>query len=767
MLIPTWLQFQSLRMRLLVFVLLLTCVPLGIVAYVSYQHSSSQLEKCAGAMLESSATEALDKIDRNLFERYGDVQAFAFNPLARGDATQLTKAMDFYTKTYGCYDLMIVADADGKIIATNTVTFDGKPLDTAFLIGRSVKGSEWFEKCINGTVKPTETHYSDVGNCDGVHEVYKDKRLCLNFSAPIFDDSGKAIRVWSNRTSFERTVKQILDESKKELKAKGINVFLQLIDREGLALTDDDNRNVLSLNLLSLGLECVKQAMAGKSGHTVEKHKRRHVLQYNGYAHSNGALGFPGYKWSLLARQDASEAQVAALSLWNVIRTVLIVTAICVVLLSLAIAYSISRPIRNLLQVITQVADGDLTKRIDVRSRDEIGKLGSALNKTLDGICDALDATQVNWQTIGQERKAAKESAEREIRSAEELRTRVGSILAVVKAASQGDLRVTKSICGSDAVGQLGCRLEEFLTDLRESIGSIANYAGTLARSSEELSSISSHLNANAADTSSLASVVSSSSDQVNHNVSTVAGGMDEMNAAITEIAKSAVSAATVSEQAVAVVTNTNTTIARLGESSVEIGKVVKVITSIAEQTNLLALNATIEAARAGEAGKGFAVVANEVKELAKETARATEDITQRIDTIQQDTRDAVVAIRQISEVVGQINDISSTIASAVEEQTATANEMRRNVVEASSRTSEIATTITSVAAAAQHTSTGSANTLKAAEAMSNMAVTLNQLVAKFNYEEAGSIKRYPGSPLPTTALAIPVSTPSINVPTI
>ena len=153
---------------------------------------------------------------------------------------------------------------------------------------------------------------------------------------------------------------------------------------------------------------------------------------------------------------------------------------------------------------------------------------------------------------------------------------------------------------------------------------------------------------------------------------------------------------------AVTLAKTTNKTIAKLGESSSEIGKVIKVITSIAEQTNLLALNATIEAARAGEAGKGFAVVANEVKELAKETAKATEDISQKIEAIQDDTKARSKRSQQISTMINQINDISNTIASAVEEQTATANEMSRNVGEAAKGTAEIAQNITAVAQAAQ-----------------------------------------------------------------
>jgi len=187
-----------------------------------------------------------------------------------------------------------------------------------------------------------------------------------------------------------------------------------------------------------------------------------------------------------------------------------------------------------------------------------------------------------------------------------------------------------------------------------------------------------------------------------------------------------------VATSAVKVAEKTNTTVAKLGESSVEIGKVIKVITSIAQQTNLLALNATIEAARAGEAGKGFAVVANEVKELAKETAKATEDISQKIDAIRTDTKESVEAIAQISTIINQINDISNTIASAVEEQTATTNEMTRNITEAAKGSSEIAQNITGVATAAKSTTEGATNTSKAASELSKMSMELQQAVGKF-----------------------------------
>ncbi len=321
-------------------------------------------------------------------------------------------------------------------------------------------------------------------------------------------------------------------------------------------------------------------------------------------------------------------------------------------------------------------------------------------------------------------------------RSEIELREKVSQILSVVDAAANGDLTREMAFEGNDAIGQLATRLESFFEDLRQSVASIANNATALAGASEELSAVSEQMSSNAKETSNQAVVVSAASEQVSANVQTVATGVDEMTVAIREIAKSASDAARVSRQAVTVANNTNTTIEKLGESSAEIGKVLKVITSIAEQTNLLALNATIEAARAGEAGKGFAVVANEVKELAKETAKATEDISHKIEAIQVDTAGAVEAIREISQVINEINDISNAIASAVEEQTATANEMGRNVSEASKGSHEIAENITAVATAAQSTTQGANNSQEAAVELSRMASELQQLVNRFKYEK-------------------------------
>jgi uncharacterized protein YoxC len=196
----------------------------------------------------------------------------------------------------------------------------------------------------------------------------------------------------------------------------------------------------------------------------------------------------------------------------------------------------------------------------------------------------------------------------------------------------------------------------------------------------------------------------------------------------------------------------TNRTVARLGESSAEIGQVIKVINSIAEQTNLLALNATIEAARAGEAGKGFAVVANEVKELAKQTGKATEDISQKIQSIQGSTQEAVEAIGSISKVINQINDISNTIASAVEEQSATTNEISRNVEEAAKGSGEIANYIGSVAGTAEGTASEAKRAYAASQNLERLSLELDQIVGQFRYGEGDGFATDAGGALSRAA---------------
>jgi len=258
--------------------------------------------------------------------------------------------------------------------------------------------------------------------------------------------------------------------------------------------------------------------------------------------------------------------------------------------------------------------------------------------------------------------------------------------------------------------------------------------ASTLATSSEELTAVSQVMASTAEETATQANVVSAASEQVSKNIASVATASEQMQASIREISKSASDSARVAKNAVEMAQSTNETMRRLGESSMEIGNVIKVITSIAQQTNLLALNATIEAARAGEAGKGFAVVANEVKELAKQTAKATEEISGKIEASQDVTMGAVTAIEEIGAIINQINDISNSIATAVEEQAVTTNEISRSVTEAAQGIHDITKNIGGVATSARNTTQGANDTKSASLALSEMAARLHAAVSEFKF---------------------------------
>lgn len=298
---------------------------------------------------------------------------------------------------------------------------------------------------------------------------------------------------------------------------------------------------------------------------------------------------------------------------------------------------------------------------------------------------------------------------------------------------SHGNFTERIQIATNDEIGVLAQAFSEMSVSLKKVmegfVHGIRDCCNQISTSSQELSVSSQKMSSNCTQAERLGSQVSSASEQTNQNVRTVASASEEMSATLKEISENVQDATRMTSDAVTVVESATAAISKLEESTVEIEKIVKMITSIAQQTDLLALNAAIEASRAGGAGKGFSVVANEVKSLARETAKATEAIRQRIGSVQSDTTDVVSAVRRVSKVINQIDKISTKISQALEEQTATTNEISKSMVEAARGIGEIAENIGGVVHISRNTAEAARNIGEASQNLARMGSDLMSMI--------------------------------------
>ena len=696
---------NSIKTRLVLFFLLFGIVP-ALCMLAVYLAFKGSIETAFRAPVKDTAAAIGDVIDRNLFERYGDVQAFGLNAAASvpenwrnpSPSNQLVAAMNGYMTNYGIYRLMMLVDPQGGVLAVNSIDPSGKTIDTSGIYQQNFEGASWFKKALAGEFLEgkngfTGTVVEQPSNNELIAALYGDDGFTIPFAAPIRNATGETIGVWVNFADFG-LVEEIVATFYKSLAARGLTRSeITILDPEGRVIVDYDpvangatykrNPDVIGkLNLVDKGVEAAVAAVRGDSGVMLSTHARKKVEQAAGYAHMKGAYNYSGLRWSVLTRilDEEVNATTQTVAFWMGVAIVVAILATAV--FAWLIAGGLAGAITSMTSAMRALADGNKAIAVPGLGRkDEIGGMAGALQVFKES---ALEMERM---------QEAQQEAERK---AQEDKRRAMSTLA---------------------------------DTFQSSVGAIVTQVSSAAI---QLQSTAQGMTATAEETSRQSTAVAAASEEATTNVQTIASAAEELTASVNEISRQVTDAAQIAGRAVEDAKKTDSTVQGLADTAQKIGNVIQLINDIASQTNLLALNATIEAARAGEAGKGFAVVASEVKNLANQTAKATEDIGSQINAMQAVTAEAVSAIRNITATIEKISQISTTIASAVEEQGAAMKEIARNVDQTAMGAKEVTRNIDGVSQAASQTGQSASEVYGATQVLTKSAEDMKVQIDQF-----------------------------------
>ncbi|MBI3505282.1 MAG: HAMP domain-containing protein [Proteobacteria bacterium] len=679
---------SGIRAKLVLLLLVFGLLPvLAVGAFFKAQRS--HLEEIVTDRLEDSARGIADVIDRNLFERYGDVQAFLLNPAVAsrdnwkkpGAANALVEAMDGYTQLYGLYKVMLLVDAKGDVLAVNSVAANGKAIATDKVYGQNFADASWFKRTL------AEDYLKGPNNFTGtvveapaaqplVAQTYGNDGWSIVFAAPLKDKDGKIVAVWANFAEME-LVEQIVASSYKGLAGNGMaTAEITVLDPKGVVIVDFDikTRNqkeyardlavIGKLNLAAAGVEAAVKAVNKQSGMAVSMHARKKILQGAGFAHSTGAYDFPGLDWSVLVRVPVDEAFADINKIETTLLIVFVVALVAILIAGLGIGALAVKPLNALTAAMHQLAGGDLATTVPGGQRkDEMGRMAAAMQVFKD---NAIEAERLRGE-----------------------QTRL---------AAEGEAAKKK------ALQDMAATVEQETAAAVEAIAANTHQVDGAAQGMSKL----------AVEVSADSQAVAAASEEALVNVQTVSSAAEELSASIREISSQVARASSVTKHAVESGERAQTTIRSLSDAVSKISEVTKLIGQIASQTNLLALNATIEAARAGDAGKGFAVVASEVKNLANQTGRSTEDIDRQVGEIQVATEAAVKAVGEIGERIREVDEVASAIAAAMEEQGAATQEIARNVGQTAEAAREVSAKIQNVSREADSVGTRAAEVREA-----------------------------------------------------